>query len=372
MKKRRLFSFAVALLALTASLSLAFLPQPAWADAEDAAIFYEELTKYGNWYEDDAFGPAWYPTQDPNQTPPKPYDADFRPYVDGRWTPTDQGFIFETVEPWGWATYHYGNWTLNNQGRWVWCPGRTWYPNTVVFKTSDEYAGWAPLPPPRVRKAVVVRPPEPAEEEIPLAPPPPPPAPVAGPAPVPMPAPAPPPPPPPPMEPVVDYMPGPVYPPEMTPAFLPPPAPGLPPPPPPAPEPCIPCWTFVSAPAMMPGFGQPYTPDFSYAQSEAALIPPDFAPVAFAETAPVMNFASVEPFVAPLLVGLGAAAVATAVVGTYNWGPPPSYISQVTNINQTQVNQTINNNTTNITNIKNVSAPTTIIDKSKNIIGVSA
>ena len=57
MKPRRFFPVGIVLLALTAAVSLAFLPiQPAWADAEDAAIFFEELQPMGNWYEDSDYG----------------------------------------------------------------------------------------------------------------------------------------------------------------------------------------------------------------------------------------------------------------------------------------------------------------------------
>ena len=142
MKLRRFLPGVIVCVILTASFTLALLPVPAvLADVEDASMFYEELTKFGAWYEDPDYGPAWYPTQDGS----KAIEANFRPYVDGRWNPTEQGFVFETEEPWGWATYHYGNWALNKEGRWVWVPGRTWYPNTVSFKTSDEYVGWAPV-----------------------------------------------------------------------------------------------------------------------------------------------------------------------------------------------------------------------------------
>ena len=58
-------------------------------------------------------------------------------------------------EPWGWATYHYGNWMPTESNGWVWVPGRTWYPSTVEWRTSPEsepvdtsYVGWAPTPPP--------------------------------------------------------------------------------------------------------------------------------------------------------------------------------------------------------------------------------
>ncbi len=109
------------------------------ATAENAALFYEALAPHGNWIQYGEYGPVWYPTK---------VSRDWRPYLDGRWRPTEMGWVFETAEPWGWATYHYGNWMPTLDFGWVWCPGRTWYPATVVWRTSRDYIGWAPLPPP--------------------------------------------------------------------------------------------------------------------------------------------------------------------------------------------------------------------------------
>ena len=92
------------------------------------------------------YGPVWRPNN---------VEEDWRPYTDGRWVPTDDGYVFESQEPWGWATYHYGNWMPTENYGWVWVPGRTWYPSTVEWRTSPEskpvdasYVGWAPTPPP--------------------------------------------------------------------------------------------------------------------------------------------------------------------------------------------------------------------------------
>jgi hypothetical protein len=90
--------------ALILSLSLALVlgaggPQPAQAGTEDAAMFYDELSQHGEWVDYENHGPVWRPTQ---------VEQDWRPYVNGRWVPTEQGQVFETQEPWGWATYHYG------------------------------------------------------------------------------------------------------------------------------------------------------------------------------------------------------------------------------------------------------------------------
>ena len=113
--------------------------RPVWADAQDLAMFYDSLAPYGKWVDYGKYGPVWYPTQ---------VASSWRPYLDGRWTPSHGGWVFETSEPWGWATYHYGNWMPTTKYGWVWSPGSTWYPSTAAWRTSDDYVGWAPTPPP--------------------------------------------------------------------------------------------------------------------------------------------------------------------------------------------------------------------------------
>ncbi len=112
---------------------------PVRAASEDVAMFHDALASYGNWVDYGNYGPVWYPTQGVTQN--------WRPYVDGRWVPTDDGWVFETNEPWGWATYHMGNWMPTTEYGWVWNPGSTWYPSTAAWRTNDEYVGWAPIPP---------------------------------------------------------------------------------------------------------------------------------------------------------------------------------------------------------------------------------
>jgi hypothetical protein len=147
MNLQRGFSTSLLTVALVLVLAgVAQLPQTAWASMEDAAVFYDELKQEGEWVDYGDYGPVWYPTQ---------VQENWRPYVDGRWTPSEEGYVFETQEPWGPSTYHYGNWMPTQEYGWVWVPGRTWYPNTVSWRTSSEseapeasYIGWAPVPPP--------------------------------------------------------------------------------------------------------------------------------------------------------------------------------------------------------------------------------
>jgi hypothetical protein len=152
MKLQQGFCKMVAALGLVLILAgVAVVPQSAWASMEDAAIFYDELKDQGEWVDYGNYGPVWYPSQ---------VQENWRPFVDGRWTPSEEGYVFETQEPWAPSTYHYGNWMPTPEYGWVWVPGRTWYPNTVSWRTSPEsagpdasYIGWAPVPPPNYTPA---------------------------------------------------------------------------------------------------------------------------------------------------------------------------------------------------------------------------
>jgi hypothetical protein len=124
--------------ALAAVLAAAGAP-PAGAARTEAALFYEELAPYGSWTDYGSYGPVWHPTK---------VSDNWRPYLDGRWVPSSEGWVFETSEPWGWATYHFGNWMPTQELGWVWVPGSTWYPATAAWRVGDDFVGWAPIPPP--------------------------------------------------------------------------------------------------------------------------------------------------------------------------------------------------------------------------------
>src|SRR5436305_1554037 len=101
--------------------------------------FYTQLDRYGDWRETSDYGYVWQPRQAQSRT--------WRPYTDGHLVYTDVGWTWVSEEPFGWATYHYGRWTrLRNIG-WVWVPGDQWAPAWVSWRKSNDYVGWAPLPP---------------------------------------------------------------------------------------------------------------------------------------------------------------------------------------------------------------------------------
>lgn len=111
-----------------------------WSDPDaDYSMFYNSLSPHGRWLEVDGYGYAFRPSYSDR--------LDWRPYVDGRWVWTDQGWAWDTPEPIGWACYHYGRWVRISRHGWVWLPGRQWAPAWVSWRRSPEYIGWAPLPP---------------------------------------------------------------------------------------------------------------------------------------------------------------------------------------------------------------------------------
>jgi hypothetical protein len=102
--------------------------------------FYTKLEPYGAWREAGDYGYVWQPREAESS-------RSWRPYTNGHWVYTDAGWTWISDEPFGWATYHYGRWTrLHNIG-WVWVPGDEWAPAWVSWRKSNDYVGWAPLPP---------------------------------------------------------------------------------------------------------------------------------------------------------------------------------------------------------------------------------
>jgi len=102
------------------------------------SYFYDSLSPYGQWIEVQPYGWCW-----------TPYDvsSDWRPYSDGHWEYTEDGWCWAANEPWGWAPYHYGRWTLDDSYGWVWVPDHVWGPAWVAWCSNGDWVGWAPLPP---------------------------------------------------------------------------------------------------------------------------------------------------------------------------------------------------------------------------------
>ncbi|HEY3451187.1 MAG TPA: DUF6600 domain-containing protein [Myxococcales bacterium] len=111
--------------------------QPRYVSDEQRLFdtFWYELSKYGRWEEDPTYSWVWYPNA-----------ADYRPYSDGWWVYTTEGWTYETDSPYGWAVYHYGRWAYISGG-WAWLPGYEWSPGWVTMRVSGDYIGWSPIGP---------------------------------------------------------------------------------------------------------------------------------------------------------------------------------------------------------------------------------
>ena len=126
-------------------------PPPATADTTEIATqpptvalteddFDNSLTPYGNWVEVEGYGRCWRPTA-------TFYDTAWQPYSDhGHWIYTDAGWYWASDYAWG-ATFHYGRWFHHDRFGWCWYPDTVWAPSWVTWRYSDDYCGWAPLPP---------------------------------------------------------------------------------------------------------------------------------------------------------------------------------------------------------------------------------
>ncbi len=104
----------------------------------DVSFFYDRLAPYGEWFQLEGYGWVWTPND-------APYG--WRPYTDGRWAYTDDGWTWISDWEWGWAPFHYGRWLFDAQYGWVWVPGRQWAPAWVAWRSGPGWIGWAPLPP---------------------------------------------------------------------------------------------------------------------------------------------------------------------------------------------------------------------------------
>ncbi len=111
---------------------------PSGRSSVDLGFFYDDLASYGNWIERPSYGWVWTPRE---------VSTSWRPYQDGHWVWSDDGWVWVSAEPYGWATYHYGRWYDDPEIGWSWVPGDEWGPAWVSWQGGGDYVGWAPLPP---------------------------------------------------------------------------------------------------------------------------------------------------------------------------------------------------------------------------------
>ena len=103
--------------------------------------FQQSLAPYGSWIQVDGVGLCWQPTIVVSDPLWRPY------YQGGRWVYSSCGWYWQSDYNWGWATFHYGRWSRHHRHGWVWHPDTEWAPAWVSWRQSQDYFGWAPLPP---------------------------------------------------------------------------------------------------------------------------------------------------------------------------------------------------------------------------------
>jgi hypothetical protein len=130
MKKLILFVFVL--------ISLTTVQSQTMTDNNGDGYFYTALAPYGEWFELSDGITVWRPVMMPRN---------WEPYTIGNWEWTDDGWYWNSDEPFGYITYHYGRWYNDDYYGWIWVPDDQWAPAWVDWRYDDDYVGWAPLSP---------------------------------------------------------------------------------------------------------------------------------------------------------------------------------------------------------------------------------
>jgi hypothetical protein len=128
--------------------------------ADGYAAYAGALASAGRWESDATYGVHWCPARGEGAGAS---DEPFRPYLShGHWTASDQaaygapaGTPYWTTDDsarWTDVTTHHGWWIDLHRGatgrsEWCWVPGAQETPARVVWRTGDDFVGWAPEPP---------------------------------------------------------------------------------------------------------------------------------------------------------------------------------------------------------------------------------
>ena len=81
---------------------------------------YEELDRYGEWYDEPSYGRVWMPSY--------AYGG-YDPFRYGHWQQFGMGRTWVSSMPWGYHTFNSGRWAyLNHLDRWCWVPTRRHHP----------------------------------------------------------------------------------------------------------------------------------------------------------------------------------------------------------------------------------------------------
>ncbi len=113
----------------------------ATAQAQEPSQFASILANYGTFQAHAKYGEVWIPAR---TTVPEGW----HPYPACNWVYTKElGWYFNDKTEWGRIVHHYGRWAHDKELGWMWVRGEEFSPGWVVWRTSDKWVGWAPLPP---------------------------------------------------------------------------------------------------------------------------------------------------------------------------------------------------------------------------------
>lgn len=144
---RPLAKFAAAL-ACGVALNLASPLLPATVGLGSAAHattlterFQATLARYGTFQAHARYGEVWVPSETTAPT-------GWHPYAPCNWVYSkDLGWYYDDKSEWGAIVHHYGRWAHDASLGWVWVKGEEFSPGWVVWRTNEQWVGWAPLPP---------------------------------------------------------------------------------------------------------------------------------------------------------------------------------------------------------------------------------
>lgn len=131
-----------AVVGLCLAMAALLVPVPVLAGTERPAVTLPDratLSKFGNFVQHSQYGEVWVPTATP---------LGWHPYPPCQWVRSQHfGWYFDDKTDWGQFIHHYGRWTHDQQLGWVWIAGNDFSPGWVVWRTSKDYVGWAPMVP---------------------------------------------------------------------------------------------------------------------------------------------------------------------------------------------------------------------------------
>lgn len=143
-RAKAIFAVAFTVLVLSFSSPVAFAQNPAAATPQQAVTQVQDevrgvLSQYGRFVQHQKYGEVWVPTVTPQG---------WHPYPPCNWVNTRQyGWYYDDKTPWGQIVHHYGRWVHDAEMGWIWTPGAEFSPAWVVWRSSPQWVGWAPMLP---------------------------------------------------------------------------------------------------------------------------------------------------------------------------------------------------------------------------------